>query len=447
MEEKPDERVYLSRSWKDSAGEKPMAFDFAEDAAAFLVILPLLLLSVRIFGLGASAYFGIAVAPSDFFVLTLCRRKAKKLWLFALTLVLITICAAAGAIMLKSYAAALSTVFAAVYCARKLNLDLKRREINYEHENRVTAHVFMGSSAAVLGAITCYTATLVSVGLGYYALLPAFAADFAAVFAFTLIYRQISGAWCLAQWNRITENRNLSAKAAAGSRGGGAMFAVCAAVGVAILALAAYLLASALGAERFDAGMIDFFRNAHGAPLSPPTRSSSSANNPGLGRLLNAAAKKPPSALAVTLGRILQAACYVFIAIIAVFIAVALVRAVRGLMRKLRSDINEERHSLLTLYSAAEDVMARARGIRRGFSGLVIGGNRARIRRLFLWHVRRHGNGAFIKKSDAPSEIGEKVAAKAGGDLNAAALIYEKARYGEGECDAGDVGRMKDALK
>jgi len=443
-----DEILYLSSDWKSSAGLKPSVFDFAEDMIIFLILLPLLLLPLRIMGSGTAAYLSTALVPVDFMLLTRNRGKSKKIIYFVLILIPVTVCAALLLLLCRNYFAAAVAVIAAAVSCSKLKKTISQQEKNFDRDARHAVASNMGGKTVYAGAFTCYLAYITAFCLGYKDMTVVAFVDFAVIFAIMLIYRHTSGAACLSQWNKTAENTGNAGYGKNSGKATGAAFSFFAVAAVGVIALLVFIIANLSGISRIDTAVIGWFKSANSQQVSSaPISQSSSAPSEDMSNILSKYASGKTSAFSDILGKAVRVFGYIIVIIALIAVVTAISRAVLGLCRRMGENINEESRSLITVDDAVSKVKEQIRRISRRLDIFAHGGNRMKIRRLFFTHVKRHNKGVIVKSSDSPIEIGGKIAQCEGGDLSAAAEIYEKARYGSDECADSDVKRMKDALK
>ncbi len=119
------------------------------------------------------------------------------------------------------------------------------------------------------------------------------------------------------------------------------------------------------------------------------------------------------------------------------------------------TEINQESRFLLKPSNAVQNIKAQAAQFKVRFNMFSGNSNNLKIRRLYYLFVKKNTIGIILKSSDTPFETIKKIVLKhknisnkdTAPEKSGAAKIYEKARYGNLECDESDVKSIKNALK
>lgn len=455
--------VSVSRDFKNNAGEKAKAFFYAEDLIVSLVLLPVVFLILSLQQKGAGAFWSTLLLPAGFALFTLCRTRPHRVWQSAL----LTPASAAAVCALLLLFGNLPCA-AAVFCGmlvsfRRAALEFKRNyEMGVDHSSRVripvyrkrahsrderleeeAAPTYLGISVFIFSGLFCCVTYFAALAFGFRNLALFCIADFGMVFAAMTIYNQKSGAYCLAQWDRLSGTANRGGASETGSSLLAFFSAATAAVGTG----AVFLIALLGGNFRMDnAFLLKLSALFNAKPRALPNASAPQAGgDASQSALLKSLAgqKQANWPFADALKTVLNAVMWCAAAVIAILILSLIGSAVLRLYKKLNMGANEESRSLL--FSSRSSPVPGARlSKKREHAGFFFrGGSRAAVRRLFYLYIKRHRT-APVKSSDTPCELARKAAGA--GDAETAAALYEKARYGDG-CSPNDVKRMKEALK
>lgn len=463
-----DNLSYLrfSGDFKNRAGPKAAVFFFAEDIIWFFILLPSVLLTLFLQKAPPAAYLSSPLLPAGLLLFTLCRLKPGRLWKNILFTVASTAALTAVFLAAKNYAAAVVTVFAALRSLIRTGRNFsalyemtsrrggrlsyrKRAPEERDREDEISGPVYLGMKTLVFAGILNCAVYLTALFFGSTKLALFCTLDFAAVFALMAVYGQKSGAYCLAQWDRLSKTENTPDGKKA-EKSGSALLTFLTTVSAAAVTLIPFLTAVLSGDFRADNAFLQYLTRAFNA--KPTRQKTAIPPNPVKSEPLNPFSqlpKSPPdtSPLAGIIRNVLTAVLWCVVLLAAVFVVIAVGSAVIKFYRKLGLNVNEESKSLFPAKKAGDKIRApfAPRKKRSGFFSR--DGNRSAIRRLFYTRILRmtKRQGKAVKKSDTPFELGSGLSG--GSDLEKAAELYEKARYSNDACEDSDVSTMKLALK
>ena len=458
--------VRFSSDFKNRAGEKAAVFFFAEDLIYFFILLPAVLLSLLLQKAGSAAFWTAPLLLIGFWLFTFCRLKPNRLWksIFLTFLTAAAMCAIflAG----KNYAAAalilidmiVSYVKTGHNFARQFEMAFdrsggrskpvyrKRKPDDHDRKNEVTSPVYLGTKSVVLSGIISYVSYLIAIAFGYNSLALFCVIDFALVFALMMVYSQKSGAYCLSLWDKLSKTESAGTWT---GKAGSTLLAFLTAVGTAVITLIIFSAAAISGNFQVDNAFIDALVHAFTAKPrqnKTPAVSSSTVQNNTADLLKEALGQQPQKNLpaADIIKNVLIAVLWCIIIVAAIAAIVAVGSAVIRFYKKLNMDVNENSKSLLFEKKSDGKNKLRFGSRKKRFGFFSRAGNNSTIRRLFFFHIKKRKS-RRVKSSDTPFEIGRKI--DDGSDMQTAAEIYEKARYGSSDCEDGDVKKMRQALK
>ncbi len=461
--------ISFSSDFKNNAGRKADAFFFAEDLLCFLVLLPPALLILRLMKAGSAAVWTLLLLPAGFCLFTFFRLRLERLWKTILATVLSAAALSALFFAAGNYFATAAILIAAVVSLRKTGKDFSRRyertvdrdqkfrfpvyrkKIPGSREDADTGSLYFGSPIILFSGILSFIVYLVAVGFGATDLAVFCAFDFAAVFAFMMIYNQKSGEYCLSLWDKKSGPGNAVGGGKA-DRAGSAFLAFLTVAGTAAVALASYFIAEFSGMSRMDQAFVGALQNfINQKPAEPQKKAPPVISRPPeampeqLLKELNQSRKESPAAGAVR--AVLTVLMWILLALAAVLIAAAVGSAVLKFLRKLNKNINEDSRSLLPVsrtHGKVKIPFSPRKGRKRLWNLFPHTDSRLAIRRLFFRHVKKHF-GRTVRDSETPFEIGRGI--RDASDMETAVSLYEKARYSSNDCEKKDVKAMKLALK
>ena len=454
--------VRFSNDFKNRAGQKAAAFFLAEDAVYFLILLPIVLLTLRLTKVGAAAFWTIPLLPAGFWLLTLCRMKPRKLWGSILLTILVWAAITAVFFAAKNYAAAVAMFFGMIVSFVKTAHDFSRLyEEAATHESRLkgpvyrkkeadfydtkqdTSSVYLSKYTTVFAGIIIFIVYLFALRYGYENLAVLCIVDFTVIFILMAVYDQKSGAYCLNQWDKASKTESGGKKA---EKTGSSFLAFLTAVIAAAVSFLVYLIAQVCGKFQLDNSFISnlerFFNmepKMGRGPVTPPNSSDD-----GMKSILGQLNKQPQKHSPFTdiLGKVLTAVLWCVVIAVILFALAAIGASILRFYRKLNLNVNEESRSLLSAEKATDKIKSRLTRAKKARGTFFRRSNRSVIRRLFYLHIRRHEK--TVRKSDTPQEIGGKVGG--GSNMKKAAEIYEMARYSDNVCEDTDVTEMRQAL-
>lgn len=456
----------FSGDFKNRAGQKAAVFFFAEDIIWFFILLPSVLLALFLRKAPPAACLTVPLLPAGLLLFTLCRLKPGRLWKSVLFTAASAAALTAVFLAAENYAAAVVTVLAALRSLIQTGRNFsalyeltsghggrlsyrKKAPEERDREDEISGPVYLGMKTLVCAGILNCAVYLTALFFGSTKLALFCVLDFAAVFALTAVYSQKSGAFCLAQWDRLSKTEN-TADGARAEKSGSALLTFLTAVSAAGVTLIPFLAAVLSGDFRVDNAFLQHLTRAFST--KPPRQKIDIPQNPVKSEPLNPFSQLPKtspdtSPLAGIIRNVLTAVLWCVVILAAVFVVIAAGSAVIKFYRKLNMNLNEESKSLFPAKKTADKIRApfAPRKKRSGFFSR--GGNRSAIRRLFYTRILRMTRrlGKAVKRSDTPFEIGSGL--NDGSNMEKAAELYEKARYSNNVCENSDVADMKLALK
>lgn len=455
--------VRFSNDFKNRAGRKAAVFFFAEDAVYFLILLPIVLLTLRLTKAGTTAFGIIPLLPAGFWLLTLCRMKPRRLWKSILLTIFVWAATTAAFLATANYASAVAMFFGMIVSFVKTAHDFSRLyEEAANHESRLkgpvyrkkqadfydtkqdTSSVYLNKYTTAFAGIISFIVYLLALRNGYENLAVFCVADFTVIFVLMAVYNQKSGAYCLSQWDKASKTESGGKKA---EKAGSSFLAFLTAVIAAAVSFLVYLIAQVCGKFQLDNSFIanlerlfNIQPKAGKGAVTPPNSS-----NDGMKSIFDQLSKQPQKHSLFTdiLGKVLTAVLWCVIIAAVLFALAAIGTSILRFYRKLNLNVNEESHSLLSAEKTADKIKSRLTRVKKARDSFFRRSNRSAIRRLFYLHIRRR-RGKAVRRSDTPQEIGGKVGG--GSDMKKAAEIYEKARYSDNVCEDTDVREMRQAL-
>jgi hypothetical protein len=153
-----------------------------------------------------------------------------------------------------------------------------------------------------------------------------------------------------------------------------------------------------------------------------------------------------PSVVSKILYIVVSVFMWLLIAAVSLTILLALIRFVLNLIKKLKTEINEQTSTVFSINEVLDDILIK---IKKSKVATLFPGTsyNIKVRRLYFKLVKKYNSkGIQISSADTPTEIGEKIRAQSGTNIDKVTTIYEKARYGLENCDKGDVELLKDNM-
>jgi hypothetical protein len=418
----------MPAGWKDY-GYKPVAYDLAEDGMYFCMLYPAFVLLLGLFGeKGVPSFLWPFLMLGGMLVSTLIRRFLKRMVTMLPLEFTVFIAVTAAAPRLYGHIS-FGIVMFAVFCisiARFVN-DVKRGDKYWAMEHGDNYRLFAGYGVLAVGIPLLYITTMVSQGFGRGGVVAATFVACVVLLAIFEAYVHLSGAYTVAKSTAASERL----------RGVSRMFAVIAVSAVAAAAGVSYLGYS-LWLRYLDTAFLRFLSDRN-ISSSPPPTPSLSGPSPSAAKL-NFPTDKPNPYIAMVLNFILkfvEILAVVFAILVALFLLYRALRHFLGLHREARVEHR-------SVFSFREAVGRAAGRVGRHHVFNIFGGrpNNLKVRRAYFRFVGRQiRKGARIAPSDAPADIGIKLAVER--NLDAATRIYEKARYSVDECTYMEVAEIR----
>lgn len=439
------ETVTIPESWKNVADVNPV-FCYAEDIILYLTILPILLAITKLMKGPVPTWVAVALLPAFFAVLTAIRLRTRRIITFSLSLIGIMTAAVIAFIWLGSWPAVITAVIAAGVCIYKVRNTIALQEAKQTHSFSDQKQTHLGHGPVIASFILCFIVYLGSYRYRSKAFMTISVCCFVAVCAFWIIYTHSYGRSCFSRW----EKQNGAAEAKPQKFGNG-FFAFLSILCCSAATAIAIFTSSIFNTSWINDWLLNLFDSANTSHLSKtklqPSKTPSSDLSQIIKNLSEAAAHdSKPSLFSNFLSVFFKIFIYAIIIIAILVVVSSLARAVSAMLKHLNNNIYEERHSVLFNKKPSKETRKKFHQTAKSITFSVRGSNRLKIRRIFLGFVRKHQSSSTIFSSDTPMEIARKTGSSAA-NPEAAASLYELARYSNMECSARDVAMMRENLR
>lgn len=432
----------LSSEWKNGIDYKPIVYDLIEDFMYFCMLYPVLILLFSKLDSGNGHYLSGFTTLAAFVLMTIIRRKVKKLYAYAGLLTALVILFALIPFPLPVRLSIMTCVIvAAMISVKKVVDSVKRAQLKTDPTVLVNNTLFAGYRTLFAGAGVFYLTWMISLALkvDLLALCLTAITVFLACFG---IYIHFTGTYSLIGWKK---NKNYSFWKI---RNFNWLFLFTSAAVVAVISFLSYNIVYFTGLYKIDLSILAALTHLpdNSGKTSAP-KNSDTSNGPSIYDELLKIKHTKPSLLSQIINQVLTVLLWTLLAVVVLIIVIAVIRIIFNFFKNLRGSINEETKTVFSIKEAAADFAEKARktSILSFFSD---SSERMKIRRIYYRLIKKYQTkGVLVSNSDSPSEIGSKVRNKSGRDIHEATLIYEKARYSHDDCSKSDLDRLKNSLK
>jgi hypothetical protein len=438
-----EEHEYLiSSELKNCVEYKPLIYDLAEVLMYFCIFYPAFILFGRFFEAGILLYFRGFIILVTMTLMTFNRRKARKVYIFAVILSAIVILPllvpAAFPIKIITFC---YVFIAAIVSIQKLSDSIKRKNRRIDPTIKVSNIIFSDARMLITCICTLYLTYMVSLALragGFLYVCLAALSVFLSCFG---SYIHKTGTYS------IIEFKNDRGVSIAKIKRFNLFFCCCCAAAVVVIGFITYQIVSLTGLGSIDDKIINFFLQTPKKavnklpqmdPLTPVKANHSMY-------ILNKMGGSP-SVVSKILYIVVSVFMWLLIAAVSLTILLALIRFVLNLIKKLKTEINEQTSTVFSINEVLDDILIK---IKKSKVATLFPGTsyNIKVRRLYFKLVKKYNSkGIQINSADTPTEIGEKIKAQSGTNIDKVTTIYEKARYGLENCDKGDVELLKDNM-
>lgn len=438
------EHEYLINSdWKNSIDYKPLIYDLAEDLMYFCILYPVFILINRYFDVGVGLYFRVFILFISMIAMTINRRKTKRIYAFALILFAIVALVALIPMNLPIKVEMLCAVLiSAIVSVKKLINAIRRVECRNDPSIQVSNNIFLNISTIIFGICFLYLTYMVSLALNVNGMIYICLIVLALLLSCFVIYTHKVGT------HRLIESNKSQTSSTGKIKRFNLFFTCCTATLVVIIGFLTYVIVYFTGLSRIDDIIIGLFTHTQKETkfkeiLNTEIPNTEISNKIDILKIFGKG-NQQPNLLMQILGKGLMV---IFGIAIAALILIALFMLFRSFLKRFRYNINEETKSVFPIHEVTNEVFQKIKKSRiiALFSGY---SNSVKIRKLYYKLIKKYwAKGVPIENTDTPTEIELKIEKDASSNINAATLIYQKARYGFKDCEKNDVELIKSRLK
>lgn len=423
----------MPSDWKNFAF-KPVSYDLAEDFIFFSIAYAFLAIIMHWFMQGPGIYFIPLIVLAGICIATVARRRIHVMFLFFFFQAAVTAIPFFLPFTLGVRIILLISMFAVfVVSVSRYASDVRRAEQSRESGAEIGYKVYVDNVVLTFGTAILYLTYLYGLLFKVAFAAPLCAASYAVFFCAFEIYLHKSSTFAMLKSGKKADLKKMARLSAIIV--GSMAVVVCLTAGI------TYSLYYASGLNRIDAAIVGVFEQK-----PQPTRflSQTASAAPTQSHPQDEKPKLPDNQKAHTLNPVAAAVLkIIFYIILTIGILSGAMIVLIGVFHFMRIQRNtdEETQSVFSLNETAEKLRSRMRST--PFRALFTGNtNNDRVRKVYFRFIRRRQHaGLKLESADAPFDIQRKL--KEGDGLTAVTTVYEKARYGSGECSDAELAEIR----